>query len=105
MSPASAWMAGRITSMTSRTLSISTTDLLACRARRMVADPQLREQQQRPGRRCSPGLRAAHAGFAPAPRVWEPDRVSEHELRANHEHSAVLAAKRRSLIGVPKVRQ
>src|SRR5918995_1141533 len=69
MSPASAWMAGRITSMTSRTLSISTTDLLACRARRMVADPQLREQQQRPGRRCSPGLRAAHAGFAPAPRA------------------------------------
>src|SRR5918994_3618202 len=31
MSPASAWMAGRITSMTSRTLSVSTTGLLVSR--------------------------------------------------------------------------
>jgi hypothetical protein len=28
--------------------------------------------------------------------------MSEHEVRANHEHSAVLAAKRRSLICEPE---
>jgi hypothetical protein len=28
--------------------------------------------------------------------------MSEHEVRVNHEHSAFLAAKRRSLIGEPK---
>jgi hypothetical protein len=31
--------------------------------------------------------------------------MSEHEMRANQEHSAVLAAKRRTVIGEPKVRQ
>jgi hypothetical protein len=30
--------------------------------------------------------------------------MSEHEVRANHQHSAVLAAERRSLIGGPKAR-
>ena len=30
--------------------------------------------------------------------------MSEHAVRANHGHSAVFAAKRRSLIGVPEAR-
>jgi hypothetical protein len=29
--------------------------------------------------------------------------MSEHEVRANHEHGAFLAAQRRSLIGEPEV--
>jgi hypothetical protein len=28
--------------------------------------------------------------------------MSEHEVRANHQHSALLAAERRSLIGKPE---
>jgi hypothetical protein len=31
--------------------------------------------------------------------------MSEHEVRANHEHSALLTAKRRWLIGEPEASQ
>jgi hypothetical protein len=31
--------------------------------------------------------------------------MSEHDVRTNHEHSAVLAVKRRSVIPLPRVRQ
>jgi hypothetical protein len=39
-----------------------------------------------------------------AARVGESGAVSERQ-RANHEHSWVSAAERRSVIGVPEVRQ